>query len=274
MAIISLLIGILLPALLGARRATKMTKDGAQIREIHQAWIVAAREFNGAFPTPGLINRQPLPGGANEPGRGAENKLLNDTARVHAASIMANYYSAEIVVGTTEPSGHVSVKDDYNYELFNAPADVYWDDSFKTDLNGVCNTSYASMPVARDRQVRQWRDTADSTWPMIGNRGVQNGSLTASIYNSSITLQIHSKKQWLGNIVFNDNHVLVSKTFVPEGVEFDLNGAMTPDNIFKNDSPGGGPTSPAGIDAWLCIIRNGGMVGTPDFVQAMLPTWD
>ena len=80
MAIIALLIGLLLPALNQARRTAKLTKDGTQIRGIHQSWIVYSREFQGIFPTPGLISRQPVQGMGYVPGRGSEDKTQNSTA--------------------------------------------------------------------------------------------------------------------------------------------------------------------------------------------------
>src|SRR5688572_33430745 len=87
MAIIALLIGLLLPALNKARATAKLTKDASQVRGVHQSWLTQSREYNGVLPTPGLIRRQQV-NGVFEPGRGKENKLLNDTARIHSACIM------------------------------------------------------------------------------------------------------------------------------------------------------------------------------------------
>ena len=278
MAIIALLIGILLPALNKARAAAKLARDGTQVREIHQSWLVYAREFEGTLPTPGLLHRQPVNGGAHEPGRGDEHKLRNTTASLHAACIMAGYYTAEICVGPTEPSAQIAVKEDYNYELYNVvhPSNpVYWDPSFQANLASMSNVSYASLPLVGARQKKHWRETSDSSMPMIGNRGVRNGSLQPADYNKSITLEIHGgKREWLGNICFNDNHVVTSRTFKPEGLNLIVGGAMLPDNIFNNDSPGGGPTSPNGDDAWLVITNNGGLAGSPDAVAAMACQWD
>ena len=61
MAIIALLIGLLLPALAKARAQAQLTKDQAQVKEIHQSWIVFSRELDGKLPTPGLIDRLPDP---------------------------------------------------------------------------------------------------------------------------------------------------------------------------------------------------------------------
>ena len=274
MAIIALLIGLLLPALAKARATAKLTKDTTQIRGIHQSWLVFAREFEGLLPTPGLIDRLPF-NGVEEPGRGPEDEQQNDTARLHSACIMQNYYSPQLAVTPVEISGRVIIKDDFNFELYNAvPAvDVYWDDSFDADLTSESNTSYASMPIAGDRKKRQWKETLDSAWPILSNRGVKEGSTADIDYNRSLTLEIHgSSKSWEGNICYNDNHCEVSKTFKPEGVSYINGGTVNADNVFKNDLFAA--TSPQGIDAYLVIIPRGDMTVGGGVVTSFTPSWD
>jgi prepilin-type N-terminal cleavage/methylation domain-containing protein len=273
MAIIALLIGLLLPALAKARATAKLTKDSTQLRGIHQSWLVFAREFNGQLPTPGLIDRLPF-NGTDEPGRGNEDEKQNDTARLHSACLMGNYYSPQLCVGPTEPSGHVAVKDDYNYQAYNVipSVDQYWDDSFDAKLSNLSNVSYDSMPIAGDRKKREWRDSLNSMWPVLSNRGVKEGSLADIDYNKSITLLIHGKKQWLGNIIYNDNHCEVSKTFKPESVSFISGGVVQPDNIFKNDQFAA--IDPRGVDAYLIMVAKNGMVVGGGVVTGFLPQWD
>jgi prepilin-type N-terminal cleavage/methylation domain-containing protein len=274
MAIIALLIGLLLPALNKARATAKLTKDSTQIRGVHQSWLVMSREHDGILPTPGLIDRQPF-NGVNTPGRGNEDKQQNDTARLHSVVIMNNYYSPEQVVCPTEPSGHVAIKDDYNYQLYNVidSVDVYWDDSFDANLSAISNVSYASTPIARDRQKKEWRETLNSNWPILANRGVKNGLVDDTNYNRSLTLLFHGgRKQWVGNVCYNDNHMEVEDSFQPEGVVYQNAGVSEPDNIFKNDMAA--ETSANGLDAYLVIVRRGGMSGSPDDVTGFLPQWD
>jgi len=279
MAIIALLVGLLLPALAKARAQAKLMKDGTQIREVHQAWVVFAREFEGVFPTPGLKLRQPV-NGQYIPGRGKELLPLNHTGNVHSLCIMANYYTPELAVGPTEISSNVAVMDDYNYDKYNpvaSPAPIYWDDRFKANLDATSHTSYASIVLTGVRKQKQWRESMDSKFACIGNRGVENGSLDADIYLTSKTLQIHGgRKEWLGNVCFNDNHVQVENGFTPEGVNYQLSGDYNPDNLFRNDS-GQSETSGDGFDIWLAISRQlipgaGGL----DDVTGYTPTlsWD
>ena len=274
MAIIALLIGLLLPALAKARAQAKLLKDGTQIKQIHEAWTVFSHEFEGIFPTPGLINRlaTDIDGdGTDEQvaGRGPEDLEKNTTANVHSACIMQNYYSPEIAVCPTEPSGNVMVKDNYNWEEYSVNRDVYWDGDwasgtsepnwgFKTRLSGsdpVCNTSYASMPLAGTRKQNQWRETYDSKFAVIGNRG-PHLSVNSEYPNLSMTYEIHGgQRQWVGNVCWQDNHITVETSFFPEGAEYQDATGGYPDNIFFNNTSGyGGGGDADGYDIWLAIV--------------------
>ncbi len=137
MAIIALLIGLLLPALAKARAQAKLLKDQTQIKQIHEAWVVFSGEYAGILPTPGLVDRLEIDindgnGRRNIPGRGEEDWKANNTAFVHSLCIMQNYYTPELCVGPTEPSGNVFVMDDYNWERYDVreEEDTYWDRGF------------------------------------------------------------------------------------------------------------------------------------------------
>jgi prepilin-type N-terminal cleavage/methylation domain-containing protein len=260
MAIIALLISLLLPALAKARAQAKLLKDGTQVKQIHEAWIIFSRESDGIFPTPGLIDRKPFfdpnQGFVQLPGRGPEDFKENTTDNVHSACIMQNYYSPEICVGTTEVNGNVFVFDNYNWELYDITEDVYWDDNFQCDLDTSCNVSYASMPICGDRKVQQWQETYDSKFPILGNRGPRDGDLDLLTNKDHITFQLHGgRRQWVGNVCFQDNHIEVENSFLPEGIEYlDETGNSAPDNLFRNDTGAGGTESYGGYDAWLAIV--------------------
>ncbi len=139
MAIISLLIGLLLPALAQARAKAQLVKDTAQIKQIHTAWVSFAREFNGAFPTPGLINRcADEQTGTDIPGRGPEDLGANNSAFMYSACLMQNFFSPQLLVAPTEPSGYVLVKDDFDWSIYSPVDDDYWDPEFDvTNLDDI-----------------------------------------------------------------------------------------------------------------------------------------
>ncbi|MEE8458848.1 MAG: type II secretion system protein [Phycisphaerales bacterium] len=293
MAIIALLVGLLLPALAKARAKAQMIKDASQIKQVHAAWTTFSRDFKGVFPTPGLINRLAVNDGSQLdgqeiPGRGPEDLRANNSAFMYSACIMQNYFTPQILVAPTEPSAYVAVKDDFDWSVYSPTEDVYWDsvddyqvpqtsnmgDSyfpFSVDLqgdngdigtpgNGVCNTSYGHLPISGSRKIRQWRDSLDSKWAILGNRGPQDGNpiggpcTDCPLYEESITLEFHGgDKQWVGNVGFNDNHVALLHTVYPEGYNYMQNEIPQPDNLFYNDLMSDCATG-EGNDIWLTLI--------------------
>jgi prepilin-type N-terminal cleavage/methylation domain-containing protein len=281
MAIIALLVGLLLPALAQARAKAQMTKDQTQIKQIHAAWTTFSRDYDGVFPTPGIINRlfdEVL--GRESPGRGPEDLEANTSAAMYSACIMQNYFTPQILVAPTEPSGYIAVKDDYNWSFYDPLADIYWDAEangdpplgaeyipFKTDLDAeeystdrICNTSYAHTPICGARKIAEWKDSLNSKWAVIGNRGVRCGSEDEEEYYKSVTLEFHGgRKQWIGNIGYNDNHVELHDTFYPDGVNYlDEDSQTVPDNLFANDTTETGGdlecNQADGHDVWLTLI--------------------
>jgi prepilin-type N-terminal cleavage/methylation domain-containing protein len=240
MAIIALLIGLLLPALQRARSKAKLIKDSTQIQQVHKAWLIWATDRDGDFPLPSTVNRLPV-GGQQIPGAGEIDLTLDSHNNVYSLCVVNNFFSPELCIGPTEPSASVLVKDDYDYDAYDVVADVYWDETFETRLQGtgaVSNASYAVMPILGKRKLKHWKNTLDSTFPTIGNRGVFRGRLNAA-YNASITLKIHgSDQEWVGNICYNDNHMVTERTFYPEDVTWldPTAGTTVPDNIFEEQS--------------------------------------
>ncbi|MCZ6836114.1 MAG: hypothetical protein O7G85_10105, partial [Planctomycetota bacterium] len=238
---------LLLPGLAWSGSSTApLIKDGSQIRGIHQSWLVFAREFDGKFPRPSEISNQELKDLGGEtfaPDVFVDQNHLDTTANLFSIMIMQNYISPELCVGPTEPSGSVFVHDDYNWDVYDPVANVHWDDQFSADLDSTSHVSYAHMPLFGENVNRHWRDTMSDTFPIVGNRGPKDGDDP-----SSITLKIHgSNKKWLGNIIFNDNHVVVSSEMVFDRVDED--GNTFSDHIFRFDQ------AKSGLDAILTFTK-------------------
>ena len=247
MGIIALLLAILLPALGKARATAKRVKDSTQIQQTHKGFLTLARDFNGIFPTPGLIDRV-----GNNPGRGAEDLLMNDHGKMYSACIMQHAFDTSVLISPAEVSTNVIAYANYNFDAYNVTAadDLYWDPNFKSDLSAICNVSYGTLHLAGTRKSKEWKDTYNSRFVALGNRGVQNGSLGPE-YNNSKTLQIHGgDKQWEGNVCFNDNHVAFENKFQPDGIsQFGNTNPLIDDNVFRDDPEA------ATSDTWLTVIR-------------------
>ncbi len=287
MAIIALLLGILLPALSKARAAARQAKDGTQLKQIHTGFLTfAAAEGNGLFPLPGNINRQ-----GQIPGRGEPNELKNSHAHLYSACVAREMFTPQLLVSPSEVSGKVATCSNYNFASYKPANDTYWDGdvadpanggasgglgaSFRAGLaNDICHTSYATMPLmGRDagakkpsRRDMHWRNSADSGFIVLGNRGVQNGEINTNNYTNSVTLQIHGPKtSWEGNQCYNDNHVNFELTFFPtavpcaEGSTQASTDANCPagfglDNIFLSETES--TTQRNRNDVFLTIVSN------------------
>jgi prepilin-type N-terminal cleavage/methylation domain-containing protein/prepilin-type processing-associated H-X9-DG protein len=237
MAIIALLLGLLLPALAKARMTARQVKDQTQLNQVHKAWTTAAREFNGQFPTPGMVNRLPV-NGQQIPGKGAEDITKNSHDNLYSYCIMQNMFSPQLCVSPSESSSNVAIASDFNYNKYDIAQDIYWDDRFDADLLARCNVSYGTMNLDGARKSQQWKESLDSKHAVVANRGVQNGQYTANVYNASKTLEIHGgRNSWEGNVCFNDGHVTFEKNFTPDGTRKLANGNTdVDDNIFFEET--------------------------------------
>jgi len=255
-AIITLLMGLLLPALQRARSAANAVKDGTQIQQIHKGMVTFARQLEGRLPTPGLINRLPHPVEGDVPGIGEEDKSINTTQAMYSACIAGDFFTAPVLVGPTEPNGNVVVKGDYNFEQYSPINDSYWDPTFSADVTSISNVSYSHSTIGGKAGASNWNDNVNSRWALIGNRGVENGSLQPQVYEDSLTLKTHGgSKQWVGNICYADNHVNLEQSFNIDGINYKTSGGSVPDNIFEpetTDSAYGGAVG-SGLDIWMCL---------------------
>ena len=272
MAIIALLLGLLLPALAKARATARQVKSATQLNQIHKGFLIFSTNDNDIFLTPGRINRC-----GTTPGKGPEDESVNSHANLYGACISGEFFTPQLLVDPSEASGNVAIASTYDIERYSPPADVYWDDQdfsrFKADLEGTCNTSYATMLLYGNRKPRQWKKSMDSKYAVVGNRGVEDSSLNEQDYLGSKTLLIHgSRKEWIGNICYNDNHVALSRTFAPDSLaQINSNGTVVDDTLFAEDVDLDGE----GEDVFLTMSDTGSATGNcgPFLWEASL-SWD
>ena len=273
MAIIALLLGLLLPALAKARASARQVKDATQLNQTHKGWLIMSTDYNDIFPTPGLVNRC-----GNTPGKGPEDQSVNSHANLFGATISAEYATPQILVSPSEASANVAIASTYDIESYSPPLDKFWDTNnfsrFKADLQQTCNTSYGTCLLYGDRKSRQWRKSLDSKFAVIGNRGVENSSYDEDTYLGSKTLQIHgTRKEWVGNICYNDNHVELTRTFAPSTLaQINDNGLVVEDTLFAEDVDLDGE----GGDVFLCVTDTGSATGgdCETFAWENAVSWD
>jgi len=250
MGIIALLLAILLPALSKARATTKRVKDSTQVQQVHKGFITLSTEKgSGVFPTPGLIDRA-----GNTPGKGAEDIAVNDHGAMYSACIMQGAFDTNVLVSPAEVSTNVLTMANYNFDAYNVVAaqDQYWDPLFKADLGAISNVSYGTLVLNGTRKAKEWKNSLNSKFPVLANRGVAEGSLEPNVYNNSKTLQIHGgAKQWEGNVAFNDNHVVYEEKFQPDNVQqITVGTTIQDDNIFAKELGDGG------ADSYLAVVKS------------------
>lgn len=301
-AIIALLIGLLMPALAKAQRNARSMKDQTQIKQIHQAMLIHASSHKNRLPTPGLINRQPIfvkGAKVNLIGMGDENHTKNHTRHLYSAMIAQNYYNPELLFGPTEVSPYVKKHRNYDYDAYDPSNDTYWEGDqpdppsgiatpgtnsvngiFDVRVDGggtaISHTSYAHMALVGHRKRLKWSDTQALGDPMVGTRGTGpgtnaaywGGAETGPDYDESPTLELHGARlQWVGNVVFNDNHTEQLTSFYSSNTTYTPGKGQTPadfvpqrDHIYAaewndyvNTTPGA-IDNRASADAWLGIF--------------------
>jgi hypothetical protein len=275
--LVAMVITMVFPLLAGcflatARAEARLVKSATQLNQIHRGFLIMSTNDNGIFPTPGRINRC-----GTVPGRGDEDESVNSHANLYAACISGEYFTPQLLVDPSEASGNVAIASTYDIERYSPPNDVYWDDNgfsrFKADLDSICNTSYATMLLYGNRKARQWNDSLDREYAVLGNRGVEDSSYDEQDYMGSKTLLIHGgRKEWIGNICYNDNHVELTRTFAPDSLaQINDNGTIVEDTLFAEDIDLHGE----GEDVYLVMSDTGAATGNcGDFNWETSLSWD
>ena len=270
-AIIALLVGLLLPALAKAQQNARSLKDKTQIKQIHAAMLVYANDAKERLPTPGLIDRlEDLQLNLQVPGMGPHDYEQNHSANLYSYMISTQFFGTKLLIGPTEVNPFITEYVNFNFDAYDPSIDEYWDPLFNVDISqddvdGV-HVSYFHMTLVGERWRTKWRteSTHSAAAVIMGSRGTRNGEITTDEYRLSQTLELHgAKNQWVGNLVFQDNHTETVVSFYPNQVIYQRqdSGTPTPDNIFDaefNDFPLNGDEHASG-DTWLTLTGAAGL---------------
>ncbi len=196
-------------------------EDKLRLSGIMQGMIVYANENKERYLVPSLV-------------AGSDDPSLNTTASFYSALIAGRFVAPEQVISGNEFSGYVEQAYDYDYRAYDPASGVYWDPNFKADLHDLSNASFAHLPMFGERFDRNWQQTFSSSFPVLGNRGPENG------IDDPQSFTYGRNGRWAGHLVFGDGHVAFVDSFTP-GLSYSRDGHEHPDNIFAvEDGPDGG----------------------------------
>ena len=231
--IIAVLLGILLPALSGARAAARLAEDQKRGQSIHQGWTTWAAQNKSEFPNASNVDRQPITVAGesqNIHGRGTPRYDLNTTDNVHALLIMDRQYEPRSVVLASDVNPNVSVSS-YDFEAYNpygdsgegiegTDGDVHWDPEFKGDLQDECHFSWTSTALIGDRVKK-----GKGYWSMAGRPDVcvlSTPRTSPRRTGRGITVyeQYAPLERYRGIVVYNDASTDVTDKAFPERMTY------------------------------------------------------
>jgi len=195
----------------------RVMRETFALKGIHQSFLVAAREHDGAFPLPSVI-------------AGSADEIVNrhdTTAALYSYMIMENYFPPDLVVSARETNPRVRVHQSFGWELYDPLQQVFWDDSFQADLHQRSHTSFAHMYLHGERVNQYWRETLNSSVPIFSSRGPMGGQRIVDSYTTN------ERGEWSGVVVNLDISVDRIHTMTPDGLTYGPDQKQ--DNLFAID---------------------------------------
>lgn len=136
------------------------------------------------------------------------SKYTNDpsddtSAALWSLMLAQNMFQPKMLVSALD-GGYVEEYERYDFGAIDPGDGYYWDPGFSADLHDVSNVSFAHVPL-HGRRKEHWTGwKMDSSFPLIGNRGPEDG---VESYDS-VTCP---DGRWQGAVVFGDGHVATLK---------------------------------------------------------------
>lgn len=267
LVVIILIVGIIvfiLPKLGGTRtRVTSPLKCSANVRGIHQGFVLFAQGNDDQYPLPSILDKDhhtvPL-------AEGVDPTTKDTTVAIISILIYGNFFGPEICISPAESNGSIVLDGNYEYAEPRAAANpklALWDPAFAADFTkGQSNFSYAHMLPSGPR-LAKWTNTFNAGEAVLGNRGPRiaaitsrtSSSVTPTFDTASNTLLIHGgRSTWEGFIAYNDNHASFESRLAPETTAYtDASGATWPDLLHFDE-----PDDPATANNFLGVFTTAG----------------
>jgi hypothetical protein len=205
----------------------RSTQDQLALYALHQGLFINAQSNRDRFLRPSDLTE----------GDAAEDT----TANLFSAMVMGQYCKPEQLISGNEYSGYVEVDEDYDYLVYDPSGGVFWDPRFEADLYDLSNTSFANVPLVGERADRHWRSNLGARFPILGNRGPENG------VENPESMTYGRNGQWGGHLVYGDGHIDFVTDFTSKTTTIERDGQRYADNIFAMED------GPEGADAILAF---------------------
>jgi len=230
-SIIALLIAILLPALGAARRTARRMQNSTQLRGIHQGLVTFANSNKSKFA--GLDSKgKAVDDGPNTTGNSGNGDKIEARYWILLAG---DYFTPEYAISPSE----TKTVTEYEEATGTGVNPVQFDPT------GVKHYSYAMLQFAAGgttleitsattRRAAEWEQTLNSQSIVVSDRNVGED-------NNAGIQSVHSEEgEWVGSVLWNDNHVAFENTeffatkYADAPLNTDANGDPT-DHLFIND---------------------------------------
>lgn len=287
-AIIALLIGILLPALAGARKSSRQLKDATNIRGIVQAMAVWAQSHDDTYPTPSLVDLKNATISTREP------LEKDNTGNIWSLMIFNGSIVPSVFVSPGENNANIRVDGGYATASPSQAQDpdlAVFDPGFAGrigetgSMTGVgrgrrgegleAHNSYAHLPPFGERG-RFWQSASRGIGAMalVSSRGPDYGGMVGSWVltpgptgTESSTLKVWgSGSSWRGNVGMQDASVSFERQPTLGMLSVQLSAEVAgsrshADNLFVNENettgrPGPDTAPELGVNALLRPFGN------------------
>lgn len=164
----------------------------------------------------------------------SRDRSLDTSANLWSLMIAESDIPPQMLVSGMD-YGEVEVYESYDHGAFDPHNGIYWDPGFSADLHTMSNVSYAHMPL-HGRRLDHWKKMRmDSSFPLFGHRGPEDGVETVD----SVTCPDGT---WQGAVAFGDGSVRTLR-----GVGAFKGGR---DNLFMLEDDGGSDAI-LGFTKWM-----------------------